>query len=416
MNLARRAGKTSAAGFVNAVLRGRLAAPRVAAAAAAAGGRRRSRRRARLPERHALASRAGSRRAGCDRLRLRRRRSAGLRSTTRRRRSRSARTGCGLTRDELAARLRRGGRRDVAPARFAPDGARRRATASRSRATGSTRGWFVVQDEASQLVPLLAGRDPARACSTPARRPAARRRRWPPPCAAAGLLVACDVRDAADGPAAPHRRAPAGATNVRLVQADAAERRCRSRGRSTACSSMRRAPGLGTLRRDPDIRWRRHGRRPAGARRRAARHAAARGRRAWRRAGGSSTPPARASPRRTRASSTRFSRRRPGSRPLDARVAAPGLPAGLVDEPRPSAHVPASARPRGVLRRGVRPRAGPRLGLVVRFPASDGPQNPRLERGQARRCSAARSSAPTCSSPPRRCASRSRRARCRCRT
>jgi 16S rRNA (cytosine967-C5)-methyltransferase len=116
-------------------------------------------------------------------------------------------------------------------------------------------GLFFVQDEASQLVPLLAGdRPPLRvldACASPGGKTTA--------IAAAmegrGLLVATDVRD---------RRidllrktvAASGATNVHIVQADL--RNPLPFTTPFDCVLVD-APcsGLGTLRRDPDIRWRR---------------------------------------------------------------------------------------------------------------------------------------------------------------
>ena len=117
------------------------------------------------------------------------------------------------------------------------------------------RGLYVVQDEASQLVALLAGAPPRPAvldtCASPGGKTTA--------IAAAmrghGLVVACDVRD---------RRmsllrqtvAAAGAVNVRLVQASVL---APLPFRRTFQTVLVDAPcsGLGTLRRDPDIRWRR---------------------------------------------------------------------------------------------------------------------------------------------------------------
>ncbi len=117
-------------------------------------------------------------------------------------------------------------------------------------------GLFVVQDEASQLVALLAGDRPGPhvldTCASPGGKTTA--------IAAAmrgeGLVVACDIRD---------RRmailrqtvAATGAGNVRLVQANILEpvpfqQRFETVIVDAPCS------GLGTLRRDPDIRWRRH--------------------------------------------------------------------------------------------------------------------------------------------------------------
>ena len=116
-------------------------------------------------------------------------------------------------------------------------------------------GWFVVQDEASQLVPLLAG-DKALdrvldTCASPGGKTTALAALMH----GRGLLVACDVRE---------RRidllrrtvAASGAGNVRIVQADFLQSPPFA---STFECVLVDAPcsGLGTLRRDPDIRWRR---------------------------------------------------------------------------------------------------------------------------------------------------------------
>jgi len=116
-------------------------------------------------------------------------------------------------------------------------------------------GLFFVQDEASQLVALLAGDRPGPrvldACASPGGKTtmiaAAMENR--------GVLVATDLRD---------RRidllrrtvAASGATNVRIVQADV--RKPLPFHVPFDCVLVD-APcsGLGTLRRDPDIRWRR---------------------------------------------------------------------------------------------------------------------------------------------------------------
>lgn len=152
---------------------------------------------------------------------------------------------------ELAARLAREGI-DVRPGRYAPDAL----IVERGhplRETGA--GVFVVQDEASQLVALLAGRRPGPrvldACAAPGGKTTA--------LAAAmdgrGLLVASDVRD---GRMRLLQRtvAAAGAANVRLLQADLLEPLPFSRPFDCVLVD---APcsGLGILRRDPDIRWRR---------------------------------------------------------------------------------------------------------------------------------------------------------------
>jgi len=116
-------------------------------------------------------------------------------------------------------------------------------------------GSFMVQDEASQLVPLLAGRAPGArvldTCASPGGKTTA--------LAAAmgdhGLLVACDVRTKR---MALLRKVvdASGAHHVRLVQADLTAPLPFSTLFDTVLVD---APcsGLGTLRRDPDIRWRR---------------------------------------------------------------------------------------------------------------------------------------------------------------
>ena len=123
------------------------------------------------------------------------------------------------------------------------------------RGSGQEQGWFVVQDEASQLVTLLTG-DRALprlldTCASPGGKTTAIAALME----GRGLLVACDVRD---------RRvdllrrtvAASGAGNVRIVQADLL--RPLPFGAVFDCVLVD-APcsGLGTLRRDPDIRWRR---------------------------------------------------------------------------------------------------------------------------------------------------------------
>src|SRR6185503_779277 len=123
------------------------------------------------------------------------------------------------------------------------------------RGAGLDEGWFVVQDEASQLVPLLAGeRLTARVLDTCAS-PGGKTTALAAAMGGSGLLVACDVRE---------RRidllrrtvAAAGASNVRIVQADLLKPLPFTTGFDCVLVD---APcsGLGTLRRDPDIRWHR---------------------------------------------------------------------------------------------------------------------------------------------------------------
>lgn len=119
----------------------------------------------------------------------------------------------------------------------------------------ASQGLFIVQDEASQLVALLAGEHPGPlvldTCASPGGKATA--------VAAAALphgwLVACDVRD---------RRVEVlkqtvhmtGTKNVRLVQTDA---RASLPFRTSFDCVIVDAPcsGLGTLRHNPDVRWRR---------------------------------------------------------------------------------------------------------------------------------------------------------------
>ena len=116
-------------------------------------------------------------------------------------------------------------------------------------------GLFVVQDEASQLVTLLAGDRPGRlaldACAAPGGKTTA--------LAAAmrgdGVVIASDIRDRRMALLRQTVQAT-GAANVRLVQLDILatlpfQRRFNTVIVDAPCS------GLGTLRRDPDIRWRR---------------------------------------------------------------------------------------------------------------------------------------------------------------
>jgi len=112
-----------------------------------------------------------------------------------------------------------------------------------------------VQDEASQLVALLAGDRPPRrvldACASPGGKTTA--------IAAAmsghGLLVATDLRDRRLG-LLRRTVAASGATNVCIVQMDV-RRPLPFRAPFDCVLVDAPCSGLGTLRRDPDIRWRR---------------------------------------------------------------------------------------------------------------------------------------------------------------
>ena len=158
-----------------------------------------------------------------------------------------------LSREELAARLREHGV-ETEPGEFAPDALIVRAGNPLLTPLASD-GVFVVQDEASQLVVEFANvRSPARvldACASPGGKTTALAAMT----GDRGLIVASDVRHRRVELLAQTVRA-SGARSVRIVHADASK-------------SLPFGPvfdlvlvdapcsGLGTLRRDPDIRWRR---------------------------------------------------------------------------------------------------------------------------------------------------------------
>jgi len=142
----------------------------------------------------------------------------------------------------------------VEPGRWAPDALivnEGRALHSKPAADGE----FVVQDEASQLVGLLAGPAPgARALDTCAS-PGGKTTALASAMGGHGLVIACDVRDARIA-LLTRTVAASGAANIRVVQADVEQPLPFA---ATFDSVLVDAPcsGLGTLRRDPDIRWRR---------------------------------------------------------------------------------------------------------------------------------------------------------------
>jgi 16S rRNA (cytosine967-C5)-methyltransferase len=153
--------------------------------------------------------------------------------------------------DQLADRLAQLNVR-VTPGRFAPDAL---IVEEGQPVRFAEDGWFVIQDEASQLVSLLVGgRAGARVldcCASPGGKATA--------IAAAladdGFIVACDLRSKRIDLLKRTVRAT-GSSAVRIVQADVTRPLPFSRGfghvlLDAPCS------GLGTLRRDPDIRWRR---------------------------------------------------------------------------------------------------------------------------------------------------------------
>lgn len=142
----------------------------------------------------------------------------------------------------------------LTPARFAPD-AFIVEEGYPLRSTAFEQGLFVVQDEASQLVALLAATHPGRRVLDTCASPGGKTTAIAAAMQAQGLLVACDVR--------PRRVellrrtvAATGAANVRIARADLLRPLPFSQSFDTVLVDVP-CSGLGTLRRDPDIRWRR---------------------------------------------------------------------------------------------------------------------------------------------------------------
>lgn len=159
-----------------------------------------------------------------------------------------------LDRDALATRLGVEGV-VVRPTSVAPHGLL--ATDARVLATNAFRsGDFVIQDEASQIVPELAalagGARVLDACAAPGGKTLALAAQVGP----SGLVVATDVRPHRIGLLAETMRRVA-ATAVRVVRIDADGPL--PFGDAVFDAVLIDAPcsGVGTLRRDPDIRWRR---------------------------------------------------------------------------------------------------------------------------------------------------------------
>lgn len=160
--------------------------------------------------------------------------------------------GIRISRDELATVL---AAHDVVarPGRFAPE-ALLIESGNPLREKDLDAGLYVVQDEASQLIALLAGSPPGArvldTCAAPGGKTTALAAAAP-----GSLIVSCDVRDRRI--ALLRRTVDAtGAGNVRIVQADLG-RSLPFQARFDCVLVDVPCSGLGTLRRDPDIRWRR---------------------------------------------------------------------------------------------------------------------------------------------------------------
>jgi 16S rRNA (cytosine967-C5)-methyltransferase len=157
------------------------------------------------------------------------------------------------TREDLAGALRKHGVETIST-RLAPDGLTV-TSGNPLRTPLAGEGAFVVQEEASQLVTLMTQAAPGETVLDACASPGGKTRAMAGSMKDTGLIVASDVRD---------RRiellrqtvAASGATNIRIVQADAA--RPLPFGPRFDCALLD-APcsGLGTLRRDPDLKWRR---------------------------------------------------------------------------------------------------------------------------------------------------------------
>ena len=168
-------------------------------------------------------------------------------------------------REDVAAALARDGV-ETEPTLHAPDGL---IVISGNPLRTPSGGLFFVQDEASQLVSHAvaahAGERVLDLCASPGGKTVA----MAADMRDTGLLVACDVRSRRVGLLSQTVRA-SGVENVRIV------RRVHLRPASISTSLRSRARrcalfGLGTIRRDPDIRWRRQRARPPGVRQQPAR-------------------------------------------------------------------------------------------------------------------------------------------------
>jgi 16S rRNA (cytosine967-C5)-methyltransferase len=157
------------------------------------------------------------------------------------------------TRDELTANLAAAGV-EVEPARFAADGLI--VTAGNPLLTPLAQtGAFVVQDEASQLVGEFVAAAPGERILDACASPGGKTTQMAAAMEDTGLIVAADVRGRRVELLARTVKQSA-ARAIRIVQADA---RATPPFASGFDAVLLDAPcsGLGTIRRDPDVRWRR---------------------------------------------------------------------------------------------------------------------------------------------------------------
>jgi 16S rRNA (cytosine967-C5)-methyltransferase len=157
------------------------------------------------------------------------------------------------SRDDLASTLRAAGV-DTDPSRFAPDGLV--VTGGNPLLTPLAHtGAFVVQDEASQLVGVYAGATAGERVLDACASPGGKTTQMAAAMGDRGTIVAADVRGQRVALLA-RTVATSSAQSIRIVQADA---RQPPPFRATFDLVLVDAPcsGLGTIRRDPDVRWRR---------------------------------------------------------------------------------------------------------------------------------------------------------------
>jgi 16S rRNA (cytosine967-C5)-methyltransferase len=159
----------------------------------------------------------------------------------------------GASRDEVAAKLAPHGV-ETEPTPHAPDGLVVR-SGNPLLTPLVDDGLFVVQDEASQLVAVFAAAAPGTRVLDLCASPGGKTTAMAATMRDRGSIVACDVRPRRVQLLARGVRA-SGATCIRIVQADASQP---LPFRTWFDLVLLDAPcsGLGTLRRDPDIRWRR---------------------------------------------------------------------------------------------------------------------------------------------------------------
>jgi len=155
-----------------------------------------------------------------------------------------------ISREALREQLRQDDALETTPGRYAPD-----ALVVHGGRLPEARGRFTIQDEASQLVPLLLDARPGERVLDLCASPGGKATALAADMNGRGLIVACDAR--------PRRMRLLAATvrdsrapNVRLVQVGSRDEvpfapRFDKVLVDAPCS------GLGTVRRDPDIRWRR---------------------------------------------------------------------------------------------------------------------------------------------------------------